>query len=158
MTWLRSSQSRCTCMQADYFQSWVVPELAFARYARRVCSPGAASCEQLLGSFACRYRSIWCACRSSNQAPKYTQRSSELLHPTSDTHAPSEEGAQALPLFGSLQWQAKPTGIAKRQKVKRQDLLCFVGGAVWALDWCPLAGETRSCHTLLSTVLQQVQV
>ena len=44
-------------MQADYFESWTVPELARVRYAGNMCSPGGVFCRQLLGCFACLYRS-----------------------------------------------------------------------------------------------------
>ena len=75
-----------------------------------------------------------------------------MLHPqarTSDTH----QAGQAIPLFHATTWAAQPTAPNKKQKTLCEDLLCYAGGAIWSLDWCPASGRMTSSHARLKHCL-----
>ncbi len=81
-----------------------------------------------------------CALRDTNRI-KYNLRSAQIFHPGKAQDAEAEHEGQSLPLFGSTSWAAQTAGPNKRQKTQKEDLLFYVGGAVWALDWCPACGN-----------------
>ncbi|DBB09914.1 TPA: hypothetical protein ACH3X3_001521 [Trebouxia sp. C0006] len=81
--------------------------------------------------------------RDTNRV-KHNSRSAQIFHPAKAQDAEAEQEGQSLPLFGSTSWTAQTVGPNKRQKTQKEDLLCYVGGAVWALDWCPACDSTAN--------------
>ncbi len=120
-------------MQTEYFASWAVPELQRVRCGKCLDHVVYSGCSTLNALDSC-------ALRDTNRV-KYNSRSAQIFHPAKAKDAEAEQEGQSLPLLGSTSWAAQTVGPSKRQKTQKEDLLCYVGGAVWALDWCPACGK-----------------
>lgn len=83
------------------------------------------------------------SCRDGRFTDVYGRESDRLLQ-TRVKSSDTEQVGQTIPLFQATAWAAQPTGPNKKQKVHREDLLCYAGGAIWSLDWCPAPG-TGDC-------------
>jgi len=118
-------------MQTEYFASWAVPELQRVRCGKCLDHVVYSGCSTLNALDSC-------ALRDTNRV-KYNSRSAQIFHPAKAKDAEAEQEGQSL--LGSISWAAQTVGPSKRQKAQKEDLLCYVGGAVWALDWCPACGK-----------------
>lgn len=85
--------------------------------------------------------------RDGRFADVYSRESDKLLQSPVKSNN-TEQAGQTIPLFQATTWAAQPTGPNKKQKVHREDLLCYAGGALWSLDWCPAPGteDCKSCQ------------
>ncbi|KAL3157576.1 hypothetical protein ABBQ32_012027 [Trebouxia sp. C0010 RCD-2024] len=71
--------------------------------------------------------------REKNPLDIYSTVSAKLLHPQAKS-SDTQQAGQTIPLFHATTWGAAPN---KKPKTRCEDLLCYAGGAVWSLDWCP---------------------
>lgn len=137
---LRSFSSPRMTDNVPYFARWVVPEPQPVRSAC-VCLREHRNCLRPIDQ-----TSLSCARRDPGVYSHYPATCTPLHHPGASQQASdSDVSTLSIPCFQSLHWEPKTAAgnPNKKQKTSHQrtDLLCNVGGAVWALDWCPTQGE-----------------